>query len=190
MPGEIKQYFIYIIVINYAKPLKITIFYTLQATAFREKECLVPWQIWRFDNLTLVRRRSNMAWAKRKFDTRSATLKYAAKISATLKYWANWKFDTRSATLKYGLSEAKIWHTFGDAQIWQRFPNMTTLTKYVNAYEICQRLRNMSTLTKYVNAYKIWQRLQNMTSTSKSTSKYYMTYFISVDIFHKRWHIS
>ena len=130
-----------------------------------------------------------MAWAKRKFDTRSATLKYAAKISATLKYWANWKFDTRSATLKYGLSEAKIWHTFGDAQIWQRFPNMTTLTKYVNAYEICQRLRNMSTLTKYVNAYEICQRLWNMSCNILRSILKLMSYFVSVVIFGKRCHI-
>ena len=97
--------------------------------------------------------RINVSWA----------FKYAAKISATLKYWANWKFDTRSATLKYGLSEAKIWHTFGDAQIWHRMENMTATLKYWVKWKFDTR----SATLKYDIACQIWQRLPNMTTLAK-----------------------
>ena len=67
------------------------------------------WNIERSENLTHIQRRWNIPWAKRKFDTRSATMKYYIA-------WKIWqRLPNMTSLAKYDIA----W------KIWHRLPNMT-----------------------------------------------------------------
>ena len=77
------------------------------------------------------------------------------------------------ATLKYGLSKAKIWHTFSDAEIlsevkiWHTFSDAEIFLERSENLTHVQRRWNITSHGKYDNTCQIWHRLPNMTLHGK-----------------------